>query len=127
MAFGMKVRMFKPKKAYGLQGLHRAIRGVRFTAGKPELAKNGFVWLIAFPALDARNQVQIVGIGLKEPYRRFSVQKGQAADADRTTARIVADAMMRGRNDMGMPFGGNAKKAEMLVDITADELEALGL
>ncbi len=105
MALGFKVRKLVTAREYTIEELYEAIKDKQFTAGQPELAKQGMTMIIAFPPSDRNNQVWISpGQMKKAPYSKFTVTRNGAAGA-----------------------GERSRTEEELVVITCEELQRLGL
>lgn len=118
----------KFKKSYSLEALFEAIKDHPFTAGKPSLTKHGFAALITFPALDSHNQVQIIkGSLFGKESQKYTVQKAEAAGLDNVAKNVVLDALTDDWANKRSIIGSTAEKSAALVDITAEELESLGL
>jgi hypothetical protein len=123
MAFGIKIKRIKTANNYTIEEFFEAIKDKPFTAGEPFLTKHGFIKMIAFPALDSRNQVQIIYAGKN----KFQVQKSEEAGIGNAVANSVIDDLTGGISGLKGMVGKNSKRCEELVDITVKELEALGL
>lgn len=82
-----------------------------------------FAKLIVFPALDKRNQVQILSAGKK----KFQIQKAEAAGLTNMGVNMVVDQLTDGLMGLKGVAGKNAKRCEELVEITTKELEAMSL
>ena len=122
MAFGVKVRRIQTSRAYSIGSFYEAIRAKTFTAGEPSLTKRGLAEIVTFPALDRRNQVQILPVGPQQETRKFQIQKSEAADA-----AMTPDQLTGGFFGFGKIIGKNAKRCEELVEITAKELDMIHL
>ena len=128
MAFGVKIKSFKTKKEYTIEELYEAIKDKEFTAGKPELTKNGMAYIITFPPLDRNNQIWVMqGQMKKPPYSKWSVQKQREAGVGNMVGNMVMDELTNGWNQASSVFGKKSKNTEKLVEITTEELDALGL
>ena len=123
MAFGVKMKTIKTSRDYTVEEFFDAIKDKEFEAGKPEYVKQGLAYLIAFPALDSQNQVQIVRLGKG----KFMVQKAEQAGVGNLLKNAAIDSATGGIFGMKKMVGQNAKRCEELVEITKKELEALGL
>lgn len=118
----------KLKKEYTLEELFEAIKDQKFTAGEPSLTKHGPATLITFPALDSHNQVQIIrGTLFDKTTNKFTVQRCEAAGLGNVAINVALDVITDGWANKRSIFGSTAKESEELVDITAEELEKLGL
>ena len=124
MALGFKVKSVTPKRNYTIEELYEAINDDTFTAGKPELTKNGLAYVITFPALDRQNQVWVM-MSLKGD--KISIQKSQAAGMGNLAGNLALDTVTDGLFGLGSIMGGNSKRCEQLVETTAKELGALDL
>jgi hypothetical protein len=124
MAFGFKLKTIKTKQCFANEKeLFERIKDEHFTAGKPELVKNGFNDVIVFPPLDRQNQVWVMIQGKN----KIMVQKNQMAGVSDAVVNAALDTVTDGLFSIGAVFGGNAKKIEKLVEATAEELKALDL
>ena len=120
---GIKIRKITTNNTYTIDSLYEAIKDKKFTAGTPAVAKHAFIKLIVFPALDRRNQVQIQSLGKN----KFQVQKAEEAGVGNSFKNSMQNSVTGGFAAMKGIVGDNAKRCEELVEITANELEALGL
>ena len=124
MAFGFKLKTVKTKESFeNYQQLFDRIKDVDFTAGKPELVKNGFADVIVFPPLDRQNQIWVMLQGKN----KIIIQKNQVVGVADQAINAAFDAVTGGLFSVGSIMGKNAKKIEKLVEATASELEALDL
>lgn len=124
MALGFKVKTIKTKHNFAdEQELFDRIKDETFTAGKPELVKNGFAYVIVFPPLDRQNQVWVMISGKN----KILIQKNQMAGVADGAINAAIDVATDGLFSIGSILGKNAKKIEKLVEATASELEALDL
>ncbi|MGN0286332.1 MAG: hypothetical protein ACI4B6_01535 [Atopobiaceae bacterium] len=124
MAFGFKLKTVKTRQSFDSQAdLYERIKDQKFTAGKPELVKNGFADVIVFPPLDRQNQVWVMLQGKN----KIIIQKNQVAGVTDQVINAALDAVTGDLFSIGSIFGSNAKKIERLVEATASELEALDL
>ncbi len=129
MAFGIKQVKVETKNSYSMESLYEAIKDHEFAPGKPELVKNGFAYVIAFPAIDRNNQCQITQgwmVGGSEG-DKWIILKAQAAGIDNMAKNMVIDAVTNGWGSVGMLGGKNSKLVEQQVDAVVAEFEALGL
>lgn len=118
----------KFKQSYSLEELFETIKGHPFTAGQPSLTKHGPATLITFPALDSHNQVQIIkGSLLGKQTQKFIVQKGEAAGMGNVAKNIALDVLTDSWANKRTILGSTAEQSSALVDITAEELESMGL
>ena len=128
MPFGVKIKSFKTKNEYTLEELYEAIKDKEFSAGKPELTKNGLAYIITFPPIDNNNQIWLMpGQMKKGPFTKWSVQKQRLAGVGNMVGNMVLDDLSGGWNNASSFMGKKAKNTEQLIDITVDELNALGL
>lgn len=129
MAFGVKIKSFTTNQEYTLEELFEAIKDKTFTAGKPSLTKQGLGYIITFPAIDRNNQVWVLPKQLKAgaPCSKWSVQKGTEAGTANQVEGLVAHQLSGGWSGFSGTFGKKAKEAEKQVEITCEELAALGL
>lgn len=123
--FGVKIRKVKTKNEYTIEELYHAIRNEKFSAGTPALTKHGFSTIITFPPLDRKNQVWIIPI--KKKGSTFSIQKNEAAGVGNAVGNMALSTLTGGLTDFSGFMGKKNKIAEKLVDMTTDELNALGL
>ncbi|MGN0071524.1 MAG: hypothetical protein ACI361_06760 [Atopobiaceae bacterium] len=124
MAFGFKLKTVKTKQSFDNQkALFDRIKDESFTAGKPELVKNGFADVIVFPPLDRQNQIWVMLQGKN----KIIIQKNQIVGVTDQVINAALDAVTDDVFSIGSIFGPNAKKIEKLVETTAAELEALDL
>lgn len=127
MAFGIKFKTVKTNNKYSIESLYEAIKDKQFSAGTPSLTKHGLNTLITFPALDSRNQIWIIRTGLGKETNKFQIQKQEQAGMGNMMKNSAMDGLTKGFAGMGRMVGDNARECERLVDVTARELEALGL
>ncbi len=127
MAFGFKIKKVKLQNEYTLEELYEKIKDTEFAAGKPAFVKHGFANIIAFPALDSHNQVQILPGSLKKQSNAFQVLKAEAAGLDNMVGNIAMDELTDGLLSIRGVLGKNAKKIETLVEETAAQLGEMGL
>jgi hypothetical protein len=124
MAFGFKLKTVKTKESFeNYQQLFDRIKDVDFTAGKPELVKNGFADVIVFPPLDRQNQIWVMLQGKN----KIIIQKNQVVGVADQAINAAFDAVTDGLFSVGSIMGKNSKKIEKLVEATASEIEALNL
>ena len=127
--FGVKVKNINTKKEYTIEEFYDAINGHSFSAGAPALTKHGLATIITFPPLDRHNQVWIVPVlGFKKTATaKFQISKNDAAGVGNMAVNGILSDLTGGLTNLRSAAGGNAKKAEKLVDLTVDELNALNL
>ena len=124
MAFGFKLKTVKTNESFeNYQQLFDRIKDVDFTAGKPELVKNGFADVIVFPPLDRQNQIWVMLQGKN----KIIIQKNQVVGVADQAINAAFDAVTDGLFSVGSIMGKNSKKIEKLVEATASEIEALDL
>ena len=127
MAFGVKIKSVKTKNTYTIESLFEVIKDTEFSAGKPELTKHGMATIITFPPLDRRNQVWIMPGSLKKECNKWSIQKQEQAGLGNLAVNSALESVTNGYAGLGRMVGKNAKEAEKMVELTAKELDALGL
>ena len=124
MAFGFKLKTVKTNESFeNYQQLFDRIKDVDFTAGKPELVKNGFADVIVFPPLDRQNQIWVMLQGKN----KIIIQKNQVVGVADQAINAAFDDVTDGLFSVGSIMGKNSKKIEKLVEATASEIEALNL
>jgi hypothetical protein len=128
MALGIKIKNVTLKNEYTIETLYEAIKDKTFSAGVPELTKNGLAYIITFPAIDRQNQVWVMmgGIGSK-PTKKVSIQKSQKAGMGNLVGNMALDQLTGGFFGLGGIAGKNTKACERLVEATAKELSAMDL
>lgn len=127
MAFGVKFKSVKTNQTFTVETLFDEIKDKTFSAGVPQLVKHGMVNVIAFPALDSQNQVQIINGGFKKDSQKWEVQKAEEAGAGNMAMNMALDQVTGGLFGFKQVIGTNAKKCEELVEMTAKELAEMGL
>lgn len=127
MAFGVKIKNLTMKNSYSIESFYEAIKDKQFTAGQPSLSKHGVANVITFPEIDSQNQVWILKNGFGKETKKFTVQKQEKAGLGNMASNIAADKLTGGVFGFGKVVGGNSKKCEELVEITAKELAAMDL
>ncbi len=127
--FGVKVKAVTTGKEYTIEEFYDAIKSHSFSAGAPALTKHGLATIITFPPLDRHNQVWIVPvIGFKKSATtKFQISKNDAAGVGNMAVNGVLSDLTHGLTDFRGMVGSNTKKAEKLVELTVDELNALHL
>ena len=121
--FGIKVKRIKIQNSYTVESLYETVKNQSFTAGTPMLVKHGLTPMVVFPALDSRNQVQIIAAGKN----KFQIQKGEEAGLGNAAVNAVIDDLTGGLSMLKGIAGKNSKRCEELVEITTNELNALKL
>ncbi len=127
MAFGLKMITVKFQKGYTQEALFEAIKDTTFAAGRPELVKHGLAYVIAFPALDSHNQVQIISTSMKKESDSYRVMKAEAAGVSNAAGNMLLEKLTGGLFGMKSVMGKNAKEIERLVEETAKQLQEMGL
>lgn len=126
MAFGYKVKKIAFKGDYTIQELFEIIKDKEFEAGKPELIKYMTSTVIVFPALNSKNQVQIMTMS-KKPGKKFVVQKGDELSGSGAAKNLVLNELTKGYSSLRNTLGSEPKECMRLVDVTHDELTAMNL
>ncbi|MBQ0042153.1 MAG: hypothetical protein KBS85_02355 [Lachnospiraceae bacterium] len=121
--FGIKIKSVKLSRDYTIEELYEAIKDKQFTAGVPSLTKHGFANIITFPPVDRNNQVWV----MKGGKGKLSIQKQEIAGVGNAAKNALLDHVTDGISGMSGVFGKNAKEAEKMVEVTAQEIEALNL
>lgn len=111
------------QKDYTTDEFYELIKDHPFTAGKPEKIRYMMTDRIVFPAIDKRNQVQIMKTGQKKWY----VTKQEEAKVESIFANTFFYRIFGWIGIFINAFGENSKKTVALVETTAKELEALNL
>lgn len=127
--FGVKVKTVKTNNEYTIEEFYDAIKDKSFSAGAPALTKHGLSTIITFPPLDRRNQIwviPVVGIG-KQKTNKFQLSKQEIAGAGNAVVNTALNDLTGGLLGLRTIAGKNTKVAEKLIDVTVDELNALGL
>ncbi|MCR5685057.1 MAG: hypothetical protein K6G81_06485 [Lachnospiraceae bacterium] len=128
MALGIKQKKVETKNKYNIQSLYEAIKDHEFTPGKPNLVKQGFATIIAFPEVDRQNQVQITqGWLTGQEGNKWTILKAEAAGLDNMAKNAVIGALTNGLGNLGSLGGKNSKLCEQQVDAVVAEFNALGL
>lgn len=117
--FGVKKCIVKAESCQNIEDLFLKIRDISFDAGKPEFIRNDDV--IAFPALDEKNQIQIYGENGSFTVMRSTVPVGKKMD-EKTLKKMVESFP----ESLGM-LGNQKKLCMALCQRTADELNAMQL
>ncbi len=117
--FGVKQCAVKAENCQNIGDLFLKIRDTSFDAGKPEFFRNED--MIAFPALDENNQVQIYGRSGSFTVMRSTVPVGKKMDDEALKEMIESFPE-------SLRMLGNQKKLCMeLCQRTADELNSMQL
>ncbi len=127
MALGFKMVTVKFNNEYTLESLYEAIKDKEFAAGRPAMVKHGLATIIAFPALDSHNQVQIISTSMKKESNSYRVMKAEAAGISNMAGNELIDKLTGGLFGMKSIMGKNAKAIEKMVTDTAKELDEMGL
>ncbi len=127
MAFGFKYKKVKLQNEYTLEELFEKIKDTEFAAGKPEYVKHGLAYVIAFPALDSQNQVQILPGSMKKQGDTFQVLKMEEAGVGNMASNMVLGKLTDGLFGLKSVMGKNAKEIVVLVEKTAEQLGNMGL
>ncbi len=127
MAFGFKIIKVKFQNAYTLEALFELIKDTEFAAGKPELVKHGMATIIAFPALDSHNQVQILPAVMKKEANAFNVMKAEQAGLKTALGNELLDKLTGDLFGLKSVMGKNSKTIVKLVEETAAQLDKMGL
>ena len=123
-AFGVKMIKLNLQGDYPeMKDLYERIKDTEFEAGKPELFKNGFAWIIIFPELDRNNQVQI--LGSKGKY--YVERSVQPAGIGNMAMNMALNEISDGWSGMSGAFGGTKKKCMELVTKTAETINSMGI
>ncbi len=127
MAFGFKIVKVKFQKGYTIEELFEVIKDTEFAAGKPSLVKHGFATIIAFPALDSHNQVQIIPASIKKQAAAYNVMKAEAAGVENMIKNEIMDIVTDDLISLRSVVGKNSKDIVVLVEETAEQLKQMGL
>ena len=128
MAFGIKQVKVETKNSYSMESLYEAIKDHEFAPGKPELVKNGFAYVIAFPAIDRNNQCQITQGWFKgKEGNKFTVMRNEQAGTENLVKNAILDDLTRGFSSLGKLGGKNNKLAQEQVDQVVAELKSMDL
>ncbi len=111
---GVKIKKVVTKQDYTIEELYEAIKGHNFSAGKPELTQHGLTQIITFPALGRNNQGWTAHAQMKKQCASMAVDMAPGT---------VTDVW----SSFSGVFGKTAKNAGQLMEITAQELDSLGL
>ena len=126
MAFGIKIKKLVTKNTYTQESFYEASKDHEFSIGKPMWVKHLTGYVIAFPELDRKNQVQIYPSFMKEG-NKFTIQKGEAVGTENFAKNAALSFVSNGWSDVGGVFGKNTKAAEQQVEAVLKELEEMGL
>ncbi|MDU6011228.1 MAG: hypothetical protein E6Y86_04195 [Slackia sp.] len=109
MALGFKLKTVRTSQSFANEKeLFDRIKDEAFTAGKPELVKNGFADVIVFPPLDRQNQVWVMVQGKN----KILIQKNQMVGVGDQLVNAAFDTVTHGIFSFGSVFGGNVKRQE---------------
>ena len=110
MALGFKLKTVKTSQSFANEKeLFDRIKDEAFTAGKPELVKNGFADVIVFPPLDRQNQVWVMVQGKN----KILIQKNQMMGVGDQLVNAAFDTVTHGIFSIGSVFGGNVKESNI--------------
>ena len=105
---GIKQIKVTTKENYSMQSLYEKIKDETFSAGKPELVKHGFAYIIAFPAVDRNNQCQITQGWFKgEEGAKFTILKAEQAGLDNALKNAALDSLTNGWSSISKIGGKN--------------------
>ena len=128
MALGIKIKKVETKNNYSVESLYEAIKDHEFSIGKPELVKQGFAMIIAFPAVDRLNQVQInQGFIKGKEGNKWQIMKNEAAGVENIAKNAIIDTLTGSFGSLGRLGGKNSKLCEQQVEAVAKEFAELGL
>ncbi len=129
MAFGFKVNKIAFAHEYKVEDLFEKIKDHPFQAGQPEVVKYLGNTIIVFPALNSKNQVQIMttSMGNKKPTKKYVIQKGDELSASGAVKNLALNSLTAGYSSLRSAMGDAPKECIRLVDATFEELTALGL
>lgn len=128
MAFGYKVNKIAFNNEYTIETLYEVIKDQQFEAGQPQLIKYLANTVIVFPALNSKNQVQIMSTSLKKkPTKKYVIQKGDELSAEGAVKNIALGSLTKGYSSLRNTLGDAPKECMRLVDTTYAELTAMGL
>ena len=120
---GVKQIKIETKTAISIQELFEKIKDIPFEAGTPQLVKNGFAWVIAFPELDRNNQVQILG----DKGKFYVTRSVQPAGLGNLAKNLALEQLTDGWSSMSAAFGNKKKLCMHLTELTAETLKKLEL
>lgn len=121
--FGVKQIKIETKTKMSIQEFYEKIKDVHFDAGEPQLVKNGFAWLIAFPEVDRNNQVQILG----DKGKFYVTRAVQPAGLDKLVKNIALEQLTDGWSGMSAAFGDKKKLCMHLTELAAETIKKLDL
>lgn len=129
MAFGYKVNKIAFANEYKIEEVFEKIKDYQFQAGQPELVKYLGNTIIVFPALNSKNQVQIMttSMGNKKATKKYVIQKGDELSAGGAVKNLALGSLTKGYSSLRNTLGDAPKECMRLVDATFEELTALGL
>lgn len=129
MAFGYKVSKIVFANEYKVEALFEIIKEKQFEAGQPELVKYMGNTIIVFPALNSKNQVQIMttSLGNKKATKKYVIQKGDELSASGAVKNLALGSLTKGYSSLRNTLGDAPKECMRLVDATFAELTAMGL
>lgn len=128
MAFGYKVSKISFNNEYTIESLYEAIKGYQFEAGQPQLVKYLANTVIVFPALNSKNQVQIMSTSMKKkPTQKYVIQKGDELSAEGAVKNLALGSLTKSYSSLRSALGDAPKECIRLVDATHAELTSMGL
>lgn len=121
--FGLKQIKIETKTKMTIQEFYEKIKDTPFDAGEPQLVKNGFAWVIAFPEVDCNNQVQILG----DKGKFYVTRSAQPAGLGKLARNMALGHLTDGWFGMSAAFGSNKKLCMHLTERTAETIKGLNL
>lgn len=118
--FGIKQCRVRAESCRSIEELFMKIRNVPFDAGKPEIVRNENV--IAFPALDESNQVQIYGQN-----GQFTVMRSTMPTSDNLLGDEQIEKLAENIPGTSWMFGSKKKLCMILCQRTADQINDMHL
>lgn len=130
--FGFKRKKVYTKNQYSVESLYEAVKNHKFTAGTPKLFSIAYASIITFPPLDRNNQVWIEDDKWVKWYKRDQCKKWlihlrEPLGGGELLKNMALDEVTGGLSGLSAYFGKKVREAERLVEITAQELDSLGL
>lgn len=126
--FGFKTNYVSTKGAYTFDEMWDILKDCHFSAGVPERVKTLNYEVIAFPAQDNNNQIQILSAkGPKWKSNKWMVRKDVAAGNSNLVVNSVISSVTGGLSDLGRMFGNSANDCKKLLETTIEEFKALNL
>ena len=118
--FGIKQCKVRAESCRNIEDLFLKIRDVPFDAGKPEIVR--YENVIAFPALDGSNQVQIYGEG-----GNFTVMRSSMPTSDNLLGEEQIERLTENIPGSAWMFGSKKKLCMILCQRTADQINDMHL